>query len=116
MKRDKVYQLSLLVREFVEAIAPQIQVCIVPEDFDYESGDGLQSGIITADETLAQWMQLPDCSYSYMFLGWMAGTGRNVSEVSPVDVEQAVCIALTGGKKNVMIDYEADPYAKKKLN
>jgi len=115
--KEEVAKLALLVREFVECIAPQLEVLIVPDDLQTEEEfASLVSGKLTPDETLAQWMQLPDCSYSYMFLGWMAGTGRDVSKTSPIDVEQAVCVALTGGVKTLVINYLDDDDAPKVLN
>ncbi len=93
----EVAELRKLVLEFVEVVAPV--VCV---------SDGTNDGTISAEHTLALWMQVPDSSYSPMFLGWALAKGIDINSFSPSMLEQAVQTALVGENKNVMFDWLGD--------
>jgi hypothetical protein len=92
-----------LIREFVELVSPMVKV-----------SDGVDEVHLSADGTLSLWMQVPDCSYKPMFLGWLLAQGHNINSFSPAHLEQAVQHALVGENKNVMFDYLGDWDAKDK--
>lgn len=96
-------ELSELVRVFVEEVAPLVKV-----------SDGVRVAHITANDTLSLWMEVPDCSYSPMFLGWMVAQGYNICSFSAEHLATAVQHALVGENKNVMFDYLGDWDAKSK--
>ncbi len=111
--------LAEFVMEFLEVASPQMKCIITTPDGDSDQIDAdgnLKPIYLTVPDTLAMWMQLPDCSYTPMFCGWLLAKGIRLDQHTPADVDKAVCIALTGSEKNVMIDWIGDDYAPSKLN
>ena len=102
MKVDKG-ELVKLVREFVELVSPIVLV-----------SNGVDEGMLDANGTLSLWMQVPDSSYSPMFLGWLLAKGYDINSFHPAALEQAVQHALVGENKNVMFDWLGDTDAKNK--
>lgn len=96
-------ELVKLVREFVELISPIVLV-----------SNGVDEGMLDGDGTLSLWMQVPDSSYSPMFLGWLVAKGYDINSFSPAALEQAVQHALVGENKNVMFDWLGDTDGKSK--
>lgn len=96
-------KLMLLVREFVEVVAPIVMV-----------SNGVDEGMLDGNGTLALWMQVPDSSYSAMFMGWLLAQGYNINSFSPNQLEHAVQAALVGENKNVMFDWLGDTDASTK--
>ena len=90
-------ELPKLVVEFLEQATPEIVVAVGDTEEDI--------GLLDVQSTLAMWMQLPDCSYSSMFVGWTLAKGYDINSYSPLDLEKAVQVALVGDNKNVMFDY-----------
>ena len=94
------------ILNFVEAASPQVEVLMyapsAPEASYDENGE-LITTYLTPHETLTQWVQLPDCAYSGMFVGYCIGKGIPTKGITPVDVEIAVTIALTGSTKTMYI-------------
>lgn len=103
MKSLDVKALVPLAREFIELIAPIVRV-----------SDGVDIVPLDADATLSLWMQVPESSYSPMFLGWLVAQGYNINSFSPDMMAAAVQRALVGENKNVMFDYLGDWDAKNK--
>lgn len=92
-----------LVLAFVKAIAPMVGVY-----------DGVNTRILDYKGTLATWMQLPDSSYSPMFVGWLIAYGYDTNSFNAVELAHAVQVALVGENKNVIFDWEGDSHATKK--
>lgn len=113
-----VEDLALLVLEFTEVAAPQMSVVMVDDSGDSEQlKDGvLKPVFLSVDDTLSMWLSLPDSSYTYLFVGWMLGKGIPLTDHTPIEVERAVCVALTGSEKNVMMDFYGDSDAPKVIN
>ena len=99
----EISELRKLVLEFVKVIAPVVSVY-----------DGINEGTIDAEQTLALWMQVPDSSYSPMFLGWALAKGHDINGFTPSQLELAVQTALVGDNKNVMFDWLGDADASNK--
>lgn len=99
----KPEELSALVREFADTVAPMIDVSA-----------GADEGKISADDTLAVWMQVPECAYTPMFLGWLIAQGHDITTFSTGELEKAVQHALVGDNKNVMFDWLGDSDASQK--
>lgn len=100
MKPDELRE---LVAEFATIVAPVVMV-----------SDGTDAGMLDAGGTLALWMQVPDSSYSPMFLGWLIAKGYDINSFSPAEMEHAVQIALVGDNKNIIFDWLGDPDASQK--
>ena len=92
-----------LILEFVEQTAAILNV-----------DTGTSEGVLTAQETLTLWMQLPDCAYSAMFLGWLLAKGHDINSFSPTLLAQAIQSAAVGDNKNVMFDWYGDDDASNK--
>ena len=107
---NKIKVLSELVLKFAAQAAPQTACVITTPDGESEQFvDGeLKPVYLNVEDTLAMWMQLPDCAYNSMFVGWCIGRGHDIREFTPIDVERAVCVALTGGGKNVIQPWMGD--------
>ncbi len=86
-----------LVNEFVKEVAPLLDVCI-----------GEDSVKLDAVGTLAVWMQVPDSSYTPMFLGWLLAQGYDIGTMHSQKLEHAVQVACVGDNKNVMFDWLGD--------
>lgn len=111
MEQLSVKQVAELVLEFLEVAAPQLECIVITNgesDQLNEATGELTTKILSVKDTLAMWMQLPDSSCSPMFVGWLIANGINVRQTTPATVEKAVCVALTGSEKNVMIDWVGD--------
>ncbi len=102
-------ELKEFVLEFIKVAAPTVKCQFtddgVPDD---------EASYMSTDEVLATWMQIPDCAFSSMFIGWMMGTGEDVNTFSPFMLAQAVEHALVGENKNVMFDWYGDDDATSK--
>jgi len=96
-------ELRKLVLQFVEQASPIVMV-----------STGTESGILDVQGTLSLWMQVPDCSYTAMFLGWALASGHDINSFSPKELTQAVQTALVGDNKNVMFDWLGDADASDK--
>lgn len=119
-KRIKIKILAEYIKEFLEVACPQMQVVYTNEE-EIEEGQLDTNGdiipnFISVKDTLAMWIQLPDCSYTPMFVGWLVAHGVALAEFTPMDIEKAVCVALTGKENNVMFDYLGDFDGTQKLN
>ena len=122
MDKIKIKDLAVHIREFAEALAPQMLTVISDENgktTQLDDDGEVLPVFLEVEDMLAVWLQLPDCSYTHMFCGWMIARGLDLDQYTPADVDKAVCIALTGSEKNVMslmFDWDGDLDAKKKLN
>lgn len=105
--------LATYVLKFTELVAPQM-LCIVTSGS--EEAELNEPEYLSVEDMLALWMQLPDCSYTPMFCGWMLAQGVKLEQYSPADMGKAVCIALTGSEKNIMFDYIGDTDGRRKPN
>ncbi len=117
MEQLSVKQVAELVLEFLAVAAPQLECIVITNggsDQLNEATGEFTTKIFDVKETLAMWMQLPDSSYSPMFVGWLIAQGINVQQTTPETVDKAVCVALTGSEKNVMIDWTGDLYGTQK--
>ena len=103
MKAVDKKELAPLIREFTELVAGTILV-----------SDGVTSGVLDVDGTLALWMQVPDGQLTPMFLGWILAQGYDLNSFTPSELEQEVQHALVGENKNVMFDWLGDTDAKNK--
>ncbi len=103
-------ELKQFVLEFVKVAAPTIKCQFTEDGVPTEEG----AGYMSTEQVLATWMQLPDCAFSSMFIGWMMGTGEDINSFSPFMLEQAVEHALVGEDKNVIFDWYGDDDATSK--
>lgn len=120
-EKIKIKVLAEYVKEFLELACPQMSIVYTRDD-ELEEGQVDEDGdiipnFLSVEETLATWVQLPDCSYTPMFIGWLLARGITLEQFTPADVDKAVCAALTGSEKsNVMFDYLGDIDATQKPN
>ena len=119
-ERIKIKVLAEHIREFLTIICPQTAV-VYTTDEEIDAGQLDEDGEIiprylSVEDTLAIWIQLPDCSYTPMFVGWMVAQDYTLDTFTPSDIDKAVCVALTGKENNVMFDYLGDFDGTKKLN
>ena len=94
-----IKDLAALVLEFVEVACVQVECVVSYPDVEPECV------YLDAKDSLATWMQLPDSAYSAMFVGWCIAKGHDIRSFSPLDLEKAVCTALTGNEKNVLMGW-----------
>lgn len=119
-KKLTIRELADFVNEFLGVAAPQLACVMMGVDgdspqIDEETGE-LAPIFLSVEDTLAMWIQLPDCAYSSMFVGYLMAKGITTDQYTNTDVDKAVCVALTGGEKNVMFDWLGDGDATDKLN
>ena len=105
-----VKETARLIMHFVEDSAPQLHTC---STFDDDTGEPVIE-ILSVNDTLAMWSQLPDSQYSHMFLGWLIAKGYPVSVTDPAVVEKAVMYALTGHENVIVPTYNGDTDAPQK--
>lgn len=80
------------VKEFAAEVAPVVLVSL--------SADTERN--LAPEETLHIWMQLPECHYTPMFLGWMIAHGEDINDFSPLQMHEAVQAAAIGNNKTLI--------------
>lgn len=94
MEKVSGKQLIVLVKEFAEVVSGQLIV-----------SDGISDFTLSTNDTLSMWLQLPNSSYTPMFLGWILSKGYSINSVTLKQLDHAVQVAAVGENKNVMFDY-----------
>lgn len=108
MSKLNIEELAVLIREFVECMAPQLE-CVVTYDGQTDQIDdngNLVTKNLSVQDTLLMWVQGSSEAYGYMLVGWLAAKGIAVEQTSPESVLKAVQFAALGKHgKLIMGDY-----------